>query len=699
MSNFGLSNNYYSSRIKEGIPIFQEINGGNLINNYTDPFKALEQNKIETFINGSNNMNNTDFQTRRMLEQEMKPYLTHMKNELNMIIDKFRKEMNNKNNFNDILDIKQELSNNKSNFESNFIILEKKIFDINDALNNQQKRINDLQNEIGQINYIKNKNDDIIIKKEIENIKNKINILDISNEKNYKEVSNNLSKILNYKLDNFNQNINFIKEENDSIKSDLTKQIIKIESLNSEIEKKDSAINEIKSEMINLPNKINNIKIENNKLFNLINNIEITNNELQGKLKSLNDKIFSINDNLGIINLESKNQKEKINLNNKYLSELENNISILDNEKSVINNKLNEIFVKLEYQEEKLSKNNNLNQNDANNLLYKDLSTQIAKTKNIMDDMREKYEKDMIEIKNNLNLFEQIIKNNPFLNMNESDRLSILFKNEQIKTNDTFKEQIKLLNEEIKKLRKNSQYDKNNFEIINNNFKKQAQNINMLEQTFKSWTQIAQILTEKYEKLKKDKGDDKISINTNLNNINLDDNINEVKKYINNNRKNIDNLQLDIKDINEKKIPDIYKFINDQLKNNIGVKLNENYNINNIKNDIKNIPNNNIMNNNNEMKKTSNGGNIYNNKNLDEIASKIELMGSAAQAINPKFNDNKKSKMKDFKYGANSSFSHSLSENLDKKDGLDIESINEIMDEDKNDTNLKKNDFDFDFDN
>ena len=177
MSNLGLNNNYYSSRIKEGIPIFQEINGGNLINNYTDPFKALEQNKIETFINGSNNMNNTDIQTRRMLEQEMKPYLTHMKNELNMIIDKFRKEMNNKNNFNDILDIKQELSNNKSNFESNFIILEKKIFDINDALNNQQKKINDLQNEIGQINYIKNKNDDIIIKKEIENIKNKINNL------------------------------------------------------------------------------------------------------------------------------------------------------------------------------------------------------------------------------------------------------------------------------------------------------------------------------------------------------------------------------------------------------------------------------------------------------------------------------------------------------------------------------------------
>ena len=55
--------------------------------------------------------------------------------------------------------------------------------------------------------------------------------MDISNEKNYKELSNNLSKILNYKLDNFNQNINFIKEENDSLKSDLTKQIIKIETI------------------------------------------------------------------------------------------------------------------------------------------------------------------------------------------------------------------------------------------------------------------------------------------------------------------------------------------------------------------------------------------------------------------------------------------------------------------------------------
>ena len=59
LSSSNLSNNYYSSKIKEGIPIFQEQNGGSLsANNFVDPFKLLENEKRNNLMNlGRNNLN------------------------------------------------------------------------------------------------------------------------------------------------------------------------------------------------------------------------------------------------------------------------------------------------------------------------------------------------------------------------------------------------------------------------------------------------------------------------------------------------------------------------------------------------------------------------------------------------------------------------------------------------------------------
>ena len=113
--NFNLTNNnnYYSLKIKEGIPIFQEQNDGNLYNNYIEPFKLLENEKNNNIYNvGINNynMNISDIQIRKIFEKEINPYLFGMKNELNLIIEKFRKEINEKSQYiNDILKIKDEL--------------------------------------------------------------------------------------------------------------------------------------------------------------------------------------------------------------------------------------------------------------------------------------------------------------------------------------------------------------------------------------------------------------------------------------------------------------------------------------------------------------------------------------------------------------------------------------------------------------
>ena len=682
LSNSHFSNNYYSSKVKEGIPIFQEENGGNLYNNYIDPFKLLETQKNNTIFNPRFNNNISNTQTRNIMEREMNPYLMQMKNELNLIIEKFRKEMNEKNNYlNEIGEIKEELIKIKQNTEDNYLNMEQKILNINDILNNQENKLNNLQSEIFQLNHMNKKNDDYFLKNEIENMKNKVINIDNTNDKYLKEMTQNLEKIIDYKFDNMNKNIIFIKEENNAIKNDIIQNNIKIEMINSENEKKNERINDINSEFNNISNQINKIMINNNKTMNMINTLEINNSEYQQKIRNLNEKINSLNENFQEVNIESKNQKENINLISKNISEIENNLNILENERTSLNNKIMELNIKLEYQEEKITKNNNIinnTQNENNNILYKDMSSQISKSKKIIDDMREKYDKEILELKNNINQFDNILKNNPFFNMNETERISILFKKEQVKFNETFREQLKLLNEEIKKMKNVSGFDKSNLEIINKNFKKHTNDINMLEQSLKSWTQIAQILTKNYEKIKKDKFSDDKSSNNNINftGANFEDNLNKIQKYINKNKNDINNLQLDIKEINEKTVPEIYKYINEQFKLNENV-LDDN-NIN--KNENNNINNKNDINSNKMV--INNFNDKVRSKNLEELVSKIELMGSVAQNVNKKFNEKNMGKDQ----GDNFSIG-------DKKDE-DLELINEFIGGDNKNDDLDYDDFD-----
>ena len=708
LSHTNLSNNYYSSKVKEGIPIFQEENLGNIgntYNNFIDPFKLLETEKNNNIFNlGINNynMNMSDIQTRKILEKEMNPYLMRMKNELNIIIERFRKELEEKSNyFNEIAEIKQELIKIRQNSDDTYRNFELKFLNMNDSLNNHEKILNNLQSEMFQINHLNKSSNEIFLKSEIDNIKNKVINMDNNNDKYLKEMNQNLEKIIDYKFDKINQNINFIKEENNNIKNDLAQNNIKLEMINSENNKKNERLNDFNSEFNNISNQINKLSINNNKIMNLINNLEINNNECQQKMKNLNEKFSSLNENFDVISNDTKNQKENINSNLKLISELESNLNILENEKNSLNNKITELNIKLEYQEEKLSKNNNIvnnAQNGNNNILYKDISSQITKSKKIIDDMREKYDKEISDLKNDLNQFDLILKNNPFFNMNETERISILFKKEQVKFNETFRQQLKLLNEEVKKIKNVSQFDKNNLEIINKNFKKHTNDINMLEQSLKSWTQIAQILSKNYDKLKRDKFSDDKSSNNNFNNFNVEDNINKIQKYINNNKNDVYNLQLDVKEINEKTIPAIYKYINDQLKIkpskfSQNIMTETNIKMKNISSMNKNNDNNFISINKNNDNNNNNVNNNFNakaSKNWDDIASKIELMGSAAQNMNIKFNENKNNK-------ENSSFSRS-SNNLDKKEDNDL--IKELGGENKNSSRNNENkEFEFDFDN
>ena len=531
-SEYNLSPNYYEKKIKEGIPIFQETgiyNNKSMSNpNYVDPFKLLENNKTNNFLyndggGGSfSNINMYDVETRKIIEREMDPYILKMKNELNIIIEKFRKEMEDKSNIiNEITSLKEEISQtNKKNDISNSNI-EEKISNIKDILNSQEKKF---QNNLNQINIF---NKDIIKKtdelylniNDVRKNNNKFLSMDASNENMYREITNNIQKLTNSNYELLNRKVDSLNEEISSIKKELFNNNTKLLSLNNENNINNKTMNDIKVGFSQIKNQIDNINIDNHKNLNLINNFEIKNNEFQQNLKKLNDKISTLNANLNSTYIDVKSYKQLINSSTQKMSQIENTIHLLKDEKQSFNNKILEIDLKVDSQAEKIIKNNNalndvISQN--NTILYKDLTTQISKSKDLIDNLRDKYDSEITQLRSDLEQFDLIIKKNPFLNMNENEKLTILFKKEQLKSNDTFREQIKLLTEEMVKLKNANPIDKQNLRTIDNNFKKidktladKAEDIKSIGRGLKTCGEMVSALSQRFNELKNEKNSPK----------------------------------------------------------------------------------------------------------------------------------------------------------------------------------------------
>ena len=765
-------NNYYERKVKEGIPIFQEINQFNRTANgqgYIDPFKLLENSKSNYYLNNggqssigigplSSNINISDIETRKIIEREMNPYLLQMKNELNMIVENLRKEFDNKSNIlNEITFLKEQIVNNKQYNEDNNTNLENKMLNLEKKINIQEKKLNDYKNDIIQINRfnqdINQRSEEMLQNfNELERLKDKVMSLDSSNENVYKEITQNIEKNISYKIDQLEKNINALRGENSSIKRDISQNNIKLEFLESESEKRDKKINELEANIYNLANQIKNMNLNNNKNLNILNNFEIKNNEFQQMLKTTNDQLQLMNNNYNSTLLDVKSQKQLIDSLGQKNSEIENSMNSLKNERQNLNNKILELNLKIESQKEKITKNNALiNDSISNNnsTLYKDLTTQITKSKDLIENLRENFELEIEKLRGEINQFDQIIKNNPFLNMNENERISFQFKSEQNKTNQTFKEQITLLIQEVEKLKKVNPSDKNNFITIENNFKiidktivSQKKEIKALGDTMKTYGDVVSALSEKLDKLKKEGNsykNDKINaggkaIVPMVGDLNFNEFEEKVKKYINNNKEDVKNLKIDIQEMNEKTIPEIYNYINSKLKqinnmisrnsanNNLNSKPSNNgsdfinynsilesnnfnkkpLNINNNNqspkiNDNYNNNNNNI--NDNIIKNENLNNNGINNKsiNIDDIANKIELMGNQ-ENNNNKENDKEhndsnwslsnKSKKKDSQISINDKINES-------------DSIDKIIENAKNEEilNSRKDDgFDDNFD-
>jgi len=755
---YNLSSNYYEQKVKEDIPIFQEMNGsGTLKNNYVDPFKLLENGKNYNFssrgeIRGDNglfgsNVNMTDIETRKIFEREMNPYLAQMKKELTLIIDKFRNEMEQKSNlFNEISLIKELTLKNKNNEEMNISNLENKILNLKDIILSQNNKINTLENNLIDLNR-KNKNfnermDDYL--NQMHNLE-KINNLFPANEDIEKRINDRIETMMNLKLDQILKKIDLINQDNLINKKGLSDNENKIKILNMDNDQKNLRLNDIDNYFNKIESQMSIIKLNNNKSLDLLNNFEKKNKDFQQQLNSIEEKISRLNDNLNTTAVEIRSQKDLINSISQKILNIDNSMSLVKNENSKVDSEITDLNLKLKSQEEKIEKNKK-DLNDAfsrtSNNYYKDLITKINKSKDSLEDMTNNYETEISKLKEEIDL---IKKNNPFLNGNENERLSYLFKKHQIESNEIFKKQIDMLikdNEILKKMNSIDNFKKieKNFKIIEKSLDKKAEDIQLMEKTIKSFTLIVTTLKEQNDKLKNEKNFGGNYQNKNIannNNIFNEDNFGYEQK-LKTIQNNINDLNLSIKSIINDKIPEIYKYIDNKVKgqiikpneiqyNNNPIKINdgsgyfnnkkinnliEDFNFNNNKIEFNNNnnsnnnnkiftnninENNNFNNNNNSFESNNNNNNIninINNKNIDDIADRIEMMGSV-KSVNKVFNNNNLNvkENKSIKEFNASSLSHSER----KEDDFD-RSINKIIKDNKESQSKNGEDFESNFD-
>jgi uncharacterized protein YukE len=486
------------------------------------------------------------------------------------------------------------------------------------------------------------------------------------------------------------------------------------------------------------------INLNNNKNINLFNKFEAKNKEFQQQLNSIEEKISKLNDNLNTTSVEIRSQKDLINSNRQKLLNTDNSISLIKNENSMLDTKITDLDLKLKSQDDKIDKNKS-ELNDAlsrtSNSYYKDLITKINKSKDSLEDMTNNYDMEISKLKEEIDL---IKKNNPFLNGNENERLSFLFKKHQIESNEIFKKQIDMLikdNEILKKMNSIDNFKKieKNFKIISSELDREAAAIKLLDATTKSRTELLEQKEKEKEKkiqdmentiktisgivetLSKNSGkyQNKNTGNTasifNENSFGYDQKLKTIQN-------NINDLNLSVKNLNEK-IPEIYKYIDSKIKgqiiksdeiqyNNNPIKINDgsdyfsNKKTNNVINEDFNFNNKinfntNTKNNNNNKIFTNNineNNNFNNNKNIDDIADQIEMMGSVKN-VNKVFNNNnlnidvdQNKNIKDFNV---SSFSNSV-----RKEDDFYRSLNKIINDNKdiNESKSKKDDFESNFD-
>ena len=266
--------NYFEKEIKEGLPFFQQNKlQSTLRNNF---FNTNNDTNIKMTSSEKNDMINLE--AKKLIEREMNPYIILMKKEINLIIEKFNTELQEKNhNMNQLLNMRNELEEIKKTNEVITDDLRQKIIKNNNIFNQQEEKINSMQLNLNKLNQnykmqLDNNNSVPNLINDIEKIKQELNMQDMTIKKLISEQQINTEQSLLQKFNESNNKINNLKEENENLRKNIEdlNNNIRLMKLN-DTEKKEQLLNQnnsnqelknlIKQMQLELNNKDNNIKI------------------------------------------------------------------------------------------------------------------------------------------------------------------------------------------------------------------------------------------------------------------------------------------------------------------------------------------------------------------------------------------------------------------------------------------------------
>ena len=596
------STNYFGKQITEGLPFFQQNKlQTKLRNNYFNDTDTTLKNGNNKMVTTNEKIDMSDIEAKRIIEREMNPYLSYMKKELNLIVEKFNKNIDDKN---DIIDkcysLEKETEEMKTQNEIIKNNLVQKILKNNDILNMQDKKINNIQLDINKFNQLFStkliqKEELPIIINDISQIKDKINFLDKNNENITTQLQQFTENIISKKFNEFMINMKNIKDENEELKNrieELHNIVTKIK-FDNDNNKKDNMYQNNNNDEIKIT--INQFKTD---LFNKNERIQIIENEYENLNRKILEEDQKIEEALSNINTEHSSiitVAKSMQNTNKKIDYLENKLNNTFYNKEYIDIKIESIDNQINTQNEKVKQNlSYMNDNFINKNHYLDLLKKLEDNKKNFENHYDEIDGYINSINNNINDLKTTIKTHPVLNMNQNEIITQKFKENQVKSNEIFKQNIEQMKDEITKLIKNTKeidIIKNNIYMCKNNF----ENIEEELKSYKEFSKNAENDKKNYENFKKDiqnqfndnikekeelnaiikqQIDDlnnkiscleaQILINGGLQSNTQDNNIN--LEQINNIQNDMKKLENEINNIKNQKIPEIINIIHDSIK-------------------------------------------------------------------------------------------------------------------------------------
>ena len=636
--------NYFEKQIKEGLPFFNENKlQSTLRNNYFNNSDSNYNLRARNNITSAEKIDRSEIEAKKILEREMNPYLSYMKNELKLIVEQFAKDINEKNALiNEISSLKNEIEILKRTNDNLGNEINAKYLKNNENFNLHERKISNIEldlNKFNQIFSIESKQNSQIptIIVDISHINDKINILEKNNENIFSELGKIVENSTSMKFNEFSTDIKNLKEENSNLKEKIEELNIIIKGLQLDNEKKNEEnMNQINNneDTIKL---IKQLKIDLKNKENIIENIENENDNIKNKISEHDKNIDELFNNINTEHTSFITIANNMKNCNKKMDYLEKKINDTVYKKDYIDNRLEFINEQIKSQNDLIEKKSGSLSDilsEKNNILFLELNKQIENSKKSFENYYDTVDVSITSLNNQVNEITSIIKTHPMLNMSSNEIINMNFKSEQNKFNETIKGNILEIFSKILKLEENSKFinlNKENLIKLNKNFSSVYELIKQLKE-FKITTEENLNNLNNFKSDIENKFNDNLKDNEDIEKINK--NIEELNNKIsclegqlsinagiqsqggnvdlgllNEIKNDIKKLEKDIDTINNEKIPELLKIIDMKIQNQKTIQVpvikNDNINSNNTNNNMDNNFNNNINNNfNNNMSYT-----------------------------------------------------------------------------------------------